>query len=397
MAKEPFQPAQTFVAQVVTALKLLYDFSALLQHPLASRIAPNSIAPDRRGDFLRNALLDAIKALNPGPGASFDAPNARLFNAVRLRYVEGCTVREVAQELAISERQAHREVRRGESAVAALLWARFCQERASETHAQSQSLNDEIERLRFTSQDTSLREALGKAFAVVSPLADAAGTVLNLPMADDCYVRADSAGLRQCLIAILSYAAQCPAAPVDINVNTEAGQAWLSLTCEPSVLTDRLTLEDLATAATALAEAIGGSFQARRVKGKHTLLLGLPLSTQKTVLVVDDNEGLLELVERYLSGTAYRVVGTTDPAEGERLAVELRPQAMILDILMPEADGWELLAAIKRNIATKALPVVVCSVFRDPHLARALGAAAFVAKPFSRSDLLQVLGSLALA
>lgn len=396
MADDLLRPDESFGAQVVAALKLLYDFPALLQHPLARAIAPESVVPDRRGDFLRDALLDAVKALSPSPGTPFDAPSARMFNAVRLRYIEGCTVREVSEELAISERQAHREVRRGESAVAAVLWARYCQEAAGEALAQSESLDHEIERLRYASQDTSLRQALERAVAAIAPLVEATGAVLSLPAVDDCLVRADVAGLRQCLIAVLSYAAQCTAATVDIDASPETGQVRLCCTCEPGALTDRPALQNLAVTAEALAEAIGGSFQVLRAEAKHRLLLGLPLSTRKTLLVVDDNEGLLDLIERYLSQTACRVVGTTDPAEGTRLAGDLRPQAMILDILMPGTDGWELLTAIKKDPATAELPVIVCSVFNDPHLARALGAAAFVAKPFSRADLLQVLRSLSL-
>jgi CheY-like chemotaxis protein len=122
-------------------------------------------------------------------------------------------------------------------------------------------------------------------------------------------------------------------------------------------------------------------------------MLELPLWLQPTVLVIDDNEGLPDLFQRYLQGTPWQVLAAATAEEGLRLAHERHPHAIVLDILMPGTDGWSVLQELKANPATAHIPVLVCSVFSDPELARAQGAAAFIPKPVSRQALLQALAA----
>jgi len=73
------------------------------------------------------------------------------------------------------------------------------------------------------------------------------------------------------------------------------------------------------------------------------------------------------------------------------LAVAKRAQAIILDIMMPETDGWRVLQALKLDERTRQIPVIVCSVVNDPELGLALGAASYLTKPVFRPALLRVL------
>ena len=77
-----------------------------------------------------------------------------------------------------------------------------------------------------------------------------------------------------------------------------------------------------------------------------------------------------------------------------RLAREVLPAAITLDIMMPNQDGWEILQALKSDPATRSIPVIICSVLEDPELAHSLGAAAYLQKPISQAALLDVLGEL---
>jgi CheY-like chemotaxis protein len=67
---------------------------------------------------------------------------------------------------------------------------------------------------------------------------------------------------------------------------------------------------------------------------------------------------------------------------------------VLLDVMMPEVDGWELLGQLRQNPATSHLPVVVCTILPQEELARSLGANAFLQKPISRDDFLRVLDEL---
>jgi CheY-like chemotaxis protein len=129
--------------------------------------------------------------------------------------------------------------------------------------------------------------------------------------------------------------------------------------------------------------------------GAWTLVVEIPL--QETVLlVIDDNNALIELLRRYLTQTRCQVVGVNSGLEGLQLAQSLKPEAILLDIMMPNIDGWEILQRLRANPETSSIPVIVCSIFNDPGLARSLGAAHTLAKPVNRTDMLNLFSELSL-
>jgi CheY-like chemotaxis protein len=112
-------------------------------------------------------------------------------------------------------------------------------------------------------------------------------------------------------------------------------------------------------------------------------------------LVVDDAEDVRLLVQQ-----VCRLVGvdTEEAPSGvaalERLATGPLPDLVVLDVQMPDLDGWETLAAIRRDERTRALPVILCSVRSQPidvERAMALGASEVVPKPFGIEELAEVL------
>jgi CheY-like chemotaxis protein len=110
-----------------------------------------------------------------------------------------------------------------------------------------------------------------------------------------------------------------------------------------------------------------------------------------TILVIDDNEGLVNLLRRYLADQPCQVLAATNGSEGLQMARDVLPRAVVLDVMMPDMDGWELLQRIKTNPETEGIPVIVCSVIDDPELAYSLGAERFIAKPVNRQTVLEAL------
>jgi CheY-like chemotaxis protein len=70
------------------------------------------------------------------------------------------------------------------------------------------------------------------------------------------------------------------------------------------------------------------------------------------------------------------------------------PDAIILDVMMPEMDGWEFLQRLRARPETALIPVVICSIFNDPELAYSLGASLYLPKPVSRDNVLKALRQL---
>jgi CheY-like chemotaxis protein/nitrogen-specific signal transduction histidine kinase len=116
-----------------------------------------------------------------------------------------------------------------------------------------------------------------------------------------------------------------------------------------------------------------------------------PSGTAGTALVIDDDPAARQLVARMLLKDGFRVLEADTGAEGLRLAQAERPDVITLDVLMPDMDGWSVLAALKDNPALAAIPVVMLTITDDRNLGFALGASEYLTKPIERARLSAVL------
>ena len=114
--------------------------------------------------------------------------------------------------------------------------------------------------------------------------------------------------------------------------------------------------------------------------------------TAGTVLVIDDERTTHNLLERELGARGYRVVHAAGGREGLRLAREMRPDAITLDIIMPELDGWAVLRELKADTDLRSIPVVLVTILGDREMGYALGAADYLTKPIDPDALLGALG-----
>jgi CheY-like chemotaxis protein len=119
--------------------------------------------------------------------------------------------------------------------------------------------------------------------------------------------------------------------------------------------------------------------------------LRVPVGESRTVLVVDDNPGIGNLFQRMLAGTRYHPIPVRTAIRALHLAHESQPDVIVLDVVLPGRDGWEVLATLQNDPKTAPIPVVVCSILPDRELALSLGAVGFLAKPVTRDVLLRTL------
>jgi CheY-like chemotaxis protein len=109
------------------------------------------------------------------------------------------------------------------------------------------------------------------------------------------------------------------------------------------------------------------------------------------VLVIDDEPTVRDLMQRFLVKEGFRVALATGGEEGVRLAMELRPDAITLDVMMPGMDGWAVLSALKAAPDLADIPVIMLTIVDDKNLGYALGASDYLTKPLDRERLLSVL------
>jgi signal transduction histidine kinase/CheY-like chemotaxis protein len=109
------------------------------------------------------------------------------------------------------------------------------------------------------------------------------------------------------------------------------------------------------------------------------------------VLVVEDDPASANLISIHLKGAGLGVELAKDGEEGLALARSLRPQAIVLDILMPRVDGWELLAKLKQDPETAAIHVVIVSMLDERGKGLALGATEHLLKPIDPAELVATI------
>src|ERR1044071_4574362 len=110
-----------------------------------------------------------------------------------------------------------------------------------------------------------------------------------------------------------------------------------------------------------------------------------------TILVIDDDPTVHDLMLRFLTKEGFRVAIAADGREGVRLARELKPDLITLDVLMTEMDGWSVLTALKADPDIADIPVIVLTMFDDKQMGFSLGATDYMTKPINRDRLVTVL------
>ena len=406
-------PDSRFVHLVHGALTHLYDPAYLQNHPLVSMLALDTNQDYvTRAQGVRRILLECIERLRPETKEHGWAKAARAYAILTYRYVDGLSMEEIADKLALSRRQAYREHEKGIKAVASLLWDRVQKERASRlvpgtspgaAGDRLEAVQAEVYRLQQAGgvrESVNLGEVLEGVRALLVPITQQTGAQIKMPPADTWpSVLADRVMLRQALLNLLSHALY--AIRGDLTVTAPQAQGNLLIDVRetspasnevrpapsPSLEPDRLG----PAVAQALIEAQGGQLEVHDQSGRWEARISLPIPGKMSILVVDDNADIVALFRRYLGGHEVSVVGATDGEQAVRLAAELHPQAITLDVMMPSQDGWEILQRLKDSPDTKHIPIVICSVLNEPQLALSMGASAYITKPINQDELLATL------
>ncbi len=110
-----------------------------------------------------------------------------------------------------------------------------------------------------------------------------------------------------------------------------------------------------------------------------------------TVLVIDDDPRVHDLMQRFLSKQGLQMVAALDGEEGLRLAKTVRPTVITLDVLMPGMDGWAVLSALKSDPELTDIPVIMITIMDETQMGYALGATDYLAKPIEWKRLAAIL------
>ncbi len=402
-----------FVRELRRALRHLYDPDELRRNTLA-RLFPQG--PHQSSGSLQQILISAIEALRPGSGTSPQSSAWRTYQLLFRRYVQQFRQAEVARVLGLSLRQMGRQEVLAHRVLADYLWQHY--ELGGETEGSQPALSAVSDTSRPSELGTLQREdelrwaEESLAQEPVSPAELIQGLLDTVaPLARELQVRLlqsvapdlprlvlRAAALRQALLNLMALAVQCvPGGEVSVIAQINSGQMSIDLRphaeqSAASSLPD--DLDETIDMARQLVTLSGGTVQMAGGEGDacpFTLHLDLPALEPVPVLVIDDNHDALRLLQRYLAGTRFAFVGASDAQQALEAAQKLAPQAILLDVMLPGVDGWEILGRLREHPSSRSVPIIVCTILPQEKLALAFGAAAFLRKPISRPELLAAL------
>jgi CheY-like chemotaxis protein len=391
------QVPDEFVHQVRNALTHLYDPDVLRTHPLLVRLGLEQKTSPHAA--LRDTLIAAIEALQPAVAVPLDSREWRVYKLLQLRYIQQIEQGQVAYQLGVGVRHLRREQRAAIEMLAAALFSTALPEPLAQPPSTPalQSWEAELSWLKAGDAEisSSLAEVLQTAIKLVAPLAEKRAVLLVLePCSELGPVAVLPAALRQCLVSLTTYViSQAAGGVIRFVLEREPEDVRLSIHVDNPIDHPRTSAAE--DAGLRAARSLLGDLENRLMvmQGEGTLIvtLRLPLLDVHNVLMIDDNVEVAQLFQRYTYGTHFRIQHAAASEDIYAVVHEQNICLILLDVMMPGNDGWEILGALKSHPATSDIPVVVCTVLPERDLALALGAADFLAKPVLRPDLLAVL------
>ncbi|MHB0875114.1 MAG: response regulator [Anaerolineae bacterium] len=388
-------PAEITEDGVRDLLAHLYDNTYLREHPLlpvlVRRHMPDPLA---RTQHLRNLVIEAIHSLRPPAPVVARSREWRPYGILVYRYLDGMTDEQILDDLSLSERQFFRDLKAGIALLATALQARVAPEGGEESLADP--LDTALEDVGLQFERLDLNDLGAEVLPLVRGLASVHGKeVAFAPASGHAIAVADAALSRQALISALSSSLRRAAGDVGLEVISGVQTQAVFLRYVDAAGSDDDAGDGALDLAQRLLERQGGSLQQHLgPSGERLVGLHWRRFEEPSVLIVDDNPGMLRLFARYLSGHGYRVVSTSDGAEAVSLARENGVRLVIVDVMMREMDGWAVLQQLKAEPQTQEVPVLICSVVNEPELAVTLGATGLLKKPVSREQLLDAVAAI---
>ncbi len=390
----PTLTSDEFAKQIRQALENLYDFAYLQNLELTNALSQQGQSLDKSVRQLRAELVDAIERLKPDDSVPPQAKERRPYALLYGRYVQGLSTAELIEELMISMRQLRRENKRALEAVTELMWEHFKGQLSTPalSTARRAAAGQEAEQLisRANPEDLRLAALVSGVLNTLQPVAALYNIRLINGVPDDLPpIHADRVLLRQGLMGVLSYAFS-RATGGSVQLEGSAGKLVslrLTATGQTGVSRGGISLE----VSQKLIAGMGGSVQVTNSAEKWVVDISLPLAETVPILIMDDNAGMLELFRRYLAGHPYHLIEVHSVAEAIARTRDSEPHLAMLDIMMPEQDGWEVLQQLRAAPETTGLPIIICSVLVEREIAAALGASDYLPKPVTRDALLTKL------
>ncbi len=349
----------------------------------------------------QSALIESMEALKPDEDVPQGARVEQIYAVLRNRFILQLTLEETAEKMHMSASSAWRLQQEAVHALARMLWER--RRRQGEAEGAPKASLDSVQNAQAADWRSQAQRELASLQATAPDATSNVGEViegvLDLGAAIDLNPQAVSLQpnlvaavhpsiLRQILITTISRVAYyaVPETP-RLFARFEDGRVRITetatLTAPDDINEDELT-DDIV-----MPEDVDITLH---IDDDHLFLwIDLPSIGAVSVVVVDDNPDMVRFYRRCTERTQYHILEIAgSPTLFEKIRA-MKPAVIVLDIMLPDIDGWELLTHLHEDPDTRSIPVVVCSVIREARLALSLGAAYYLPKPVRPLEFRQAL------
>lgn len=354
----------------------------------------------------RTAILQGIAQLKPPEQTPKSAYASLIYDLLSCRFQLRFTQEEAAYQLNVSRRTINRLQHNAADALAAVIWERSRRDEENSTNrtpqpaaqpAQELDWNAQLQRelnsleARAPSATAAVGEVIDNVLEIAAPmLCKQAVTVKVMAIQPSLIVTVHPVLLHQVLLSALIHLAQYVAeGEIALYARLEDGNARISLTAvvDKDGLDEAMLAADLPASPKIRVQTL--------LDGTRAFVwIAAPAADRVTVLVVDDNDDMARFYQDCTIGTRYHIVHIAQGGQLPAAVRSLNPDVVVLDIMLPDIDGWRLLMRLHEDPETRRIPVVICTVIREEGLARALGAAGYIAKPVRPTEFIQVLDQI---
>lgn len=354
---------------------------------------------------LRETFQESIDFLRPPEGTPANATEWRCYKILTFRYFQLKEWHVIEEELGLSQRQVQRDLKKGLDALISILWDHYlsrnqienqtpdADEQLIETYDQD-LIKEELKNWELSYDLINLSQILEQALQLCKSLLK---TELHerVNMADvdvNLSVMVDQVLTKQGLYKIFSMIG-ASAENMQVHLRTRKLNDFFF---ELSFTFNKINLNAIEhwSIAQLFFTIQGLRHNIAENEGQSVISVILPVKKQISCLVIDDVESVRRLIERMLGSYGIQVFGSDNYNSALNLIQLVKPDFILLDILMPKMDGWQMIKNLKSIPETMDIPVIICSVLFEPELSQAVKAAAYIRKPINRLELIQTLQEL---
>ncbi len=388
---------EEFETQLLNTLNHLYDPGFEL-----AGMMPRLLGIETTADIetARQVIKEHIENMRPPEDAPSAANSRKYYDLLNYRYIMLLSQEEASYKLGITSRHLRRFQHQAVHALSLHIWSKsgMIKKESIETveppdnqlHLEEDQLYQELQILEKNSPGvmSNLSDSLSRAGVLARSLLNPA-VKLDVETVEKTFsASVHPSILNQLLLTCLQQIGRlAQTGSIQLGAHQENGSATIFFQITPPIDCDSISFYPLPE----ILARLGGNFSIQSEAKSTQMVLNIPSAQTINVLVVDDNPDIIHFYRRFLARTRYSITDLRDGSQVFTTIEKNHPDIMVLDVMLPDTDGWELLSQLKSLASSQDIPVIVCSVLGQKELALSFGAKVYLSKPVGRLEFIQAL------